>query len=255
MRSWCVAGLLVSSLSFAAAPKCADRVQSLKSLGEKYDAQARADAAGVVQLSYPSEDSLIDRLESREGWKTRGVRLMANPAAQFLDGQAAVMAKHLAALAKETKVELCVQLEGPVQQKLSLDANPRLVAPLLKIASEVGAMDRATVLASELNKKSKCQGLPKLAEAIAYVAPQDRLHLLLNGAAETLEDCKCPAAEAERIYAVLTLMADVWEARTTCAPLTLGKPGAAPVKFTGAVSDFVAKVAAAGAAGVVLETK
>lgn len=258
MRRFLAVVLCVSSsLAFAAAPKCADRVKSLKSLGEQADARARDDANGVVQLSYPSSDSIIERLDSREGWKTRGVRLMANPQAQFFEGEQEALVKHLLALAKETKVEVCVQLEGPIEKKLSADADAKLLAPMLKTAGSVGVMDRATVIASELTtKKGKCKGIVQLVNAVSNAAPADRLPILLTGAAEALEECKCPAADAERVYAALTLMADVWDAKTNCSALTIGKPGTAkPVVMTGTLVDFVTRLSAAGEAGVELKAK
>ena len=217
----------------------------LKTLGATLSDERVARAKGPVEVFFGSMK------KNAEGWKERGVRVLADRDATFSPEQA----QQFAALVKDAKVELCVAQNAPVTQKYSLQANAKYVKPLLADVSKALAMDRATLVVSHFESEQwKCRSIPGTALAVSSAAPGDRLVILVNGVAEALEECKCPDVEAERAWALLSLMTDVWRDKQSCAPVIIGKAGEAKeLKLEGKVSAIVTALGAAGAKGVELK--
>jgi hypothetical protein len=236
--------LVLSGAAHAAPPVC-KRVESLKALATTLKDARAAAAKGPVELFFASMKKDV------EGWKERGVRVVADREAEFTTEQA----QELARLVKDAKVELCVTQNAPVTQKYSLQANAKYVKPVLTEISKALAMDRATIVASHLQEDQwKCRSIAGTALAVTNVAPADRLEILVNGLADSLEECRCPDPETEKAWALTSLLADVWHDKQTCAPMTIGKPGEAKaLKLEGKVSAIVTALGAAGAKGVELK--
>lgn len=245
-----VFAVLTFTLAAEAAPTCQQRVEALKSLSAQLKKEREAADKGPVVTSFRA---LAD-VQSRPDWKTRGVRVVATKDAELLDADEAANAGALRELASAGKVEICVEQNAPVEQRLSRDADPKLVGPLLAEIAPMAAMDRATIVASHAEEPAwKCKDTAATFEAVVHVAPADRLAILAEGVAESLEGCKCPAAEAERAFALLSLMADVWADKQACTALVLDKSGKAkPLAVKGPVTALVSALQAAGEKGVVL---
>lgn len=242
--------------SQAAAPTCPGRVKALKALAATFREERDAAASGPVEVRLHRSEPLRRQVEARDGWKARGVRLVGEHTASLDPAAEDALSRDLAWLATETRLELCVDANAPVERKHSLDADAKLVEPLLAELPELLAMDRATVVASHLEGPWSCPGVGASFTAVTHVAPADRLFIIARSMAEALEECRCPAEEAERVYAVVTLLADVWSDPQTCARLALGRPGqAAPLAVKGTVAGLVDQLAAAGAKGVQLKVK
>jgi hypothetical protein len=246
--------VVLTAASAGAAPTCKDRVAALKALSARLQPELGAWTRGPVEQAFSPFFLPSGKAAQRPEWKTRGLRLMATLDDSIDEADEPGLARDLLGLAHEGKVELCVAKNAPVKQQVSRDADPKLLAPLLAELGALEAADRATMLAGRVKESTwSCRGILGSFEAVAYVAPSDRLAILGKSIAESLEACGCPAAEAERIYVYLALMADVWRDEVVCAPLLVGAaPQAKAVRFVGPVMEIVNALAAAGPNGVSL---
>ena len=244
MRTLVLSLTVVSFTTFAKPPTCKERVKSLTDLAATATANRDAALKGPVSLSLYGLDEAEAKLAEKEGWKERGVRITTTTTQELMDDEAPKLAAVLNKLVAATSVELCIEQGAPIEQRASKDASPKVLAPLLKMASGMDARDRATVLAGELSGKPlKCKGIKEMLDAVVNVQPGDRLPILLQGTVETLEPCKCSAAEVELIYAAMTLMADVWEDKRVCAKATAPKSGAGtPIELKGRWADLADRI-------------
>lgn len=242
--------LVAASAAFGKPPTCKERVQSFKDLVAAKEKERVAESTGPHRApAYLLEK--LDDLFAREGWKERGFRISANKPDGIV--APAEVATSLNTLVSKTSVELCIAQGGPIELKAAKNASEKDLKPLLKMVGEIDAMDRATVLAGEfMEKPVKCKGIKEAFEAVANVAPPDRLSILLQSAVESFEPCKCSAADLERTYAVLTLMTDVWDGKYECSKLVAPQKDAAEFKISSTTTwpEIAAAISKAGAAGV-----
>lgn len=215
-----VAALVASTLGVGCkAPKCEQRTKSLEALSKA----ARDGAPTTVDVRLGS--SLFEQADARMDWKERGVRLVVSETQVVGPERLAELVK----LAGQTKVQLCVEERYPaLTRKFSTDAEAKEIEPLLEKISSFDPADRATVLAAEMGETSwSCKSIGSTASAVANVAPLDRLPILAQGTAESFTECGCPRRDVEKAYAMVTLMADVWQIPQECAPFKLAAEGEA----------------------------
>lgn len=241
---------IVSSLVFAfavpavaAAPPCKERVKQLDAIADTREAEARE---GVFELAYPGRSPLAERLADRPDWQTRGVRLIVNDG-PLLDDDAAMLRDELL-VAKDTKLEFCVQLNAPFESVASKDADQASVAKVVKEIAPMLAVDRATIVGSHFSEdKWKCKDLKSLGNALANVDPLDRLAIAARSVSESLVACKCPTPDTERAFALVTLLADTWRDKRRCAPVTVAKPGSKALVLKGTWRDVLTQLEAGAA--------
>ncbi|MDP3502421.1 MAG: hypothetical protein Q8S33_18945 [Myxococcales bacterium] len=236
--------LSIAGLSSAAAPPpCAKRVQALKDLRTTLGKELHE---GPIDVDFEGDASFVQRLDREGAWKQRGVRLVASKSTRF-PADSRPVSTALQAVAREGKAQLCVfDSMGPLQRRFSLEADPTVVASLLKVLAdpEVQAAplaDRSAVLAGTTSEQPfTCAELGPSMQAVAMGTPSDRALTLAGSLVESLEPCKCPTADVERGWAVVTLLADLQNSALRCTPLIAEKLQG----LTGTVESFVTSATA-----------
>lgn len=123
MRTLVLVSLLGASLAVAAEPTCPDRV---KRLGELSKSLTAPTGPRPTRIRFSEiKDTLAKTKDASP------VRIVDRASATVTP----VDARQLAALARKTSVELCVETNNPITQVLSKEATPAVLQPLLDKAN------------------------------------------------------------------------------------------------------------------------